>query len=120
MLTFKYCPLICIFYVKTDNKSIHKIHKCTLRLIYDAENASFKDLLKRDKPRTIYELNILTILVKIYKSIDCINPQIKWIFFVLKRNRYNLRSNYLLKLPDTSTSQYGTQPLCFKGSLLWD
>ena len=38
--------------------------------------------------------------------------------FGLKRNRYNLCGNYLLKLPDTSTCQYGTQALCFKGSLL--
>ena len=58
MLTFKYCPLICIFYVKTDNKSIHKIHKRTLRLIYDMENASFEDLLERNKPRAIHELFI--------------------------------------------------------------
>ena len=41
-----------------------------------------------------------------------------WNFFDLKRIRYNLRGNYLLKLPDTSTCGYGTQALCFKGSLL--
>ena len=43
-----------------------------------------------------------------------------WNFFNLMRNRYNLCGNYLLKLPDTSTCQYGTQALCFKGSLLWN
>ena len=121
MLTFKYCPLICIFCFKTDNKFIHKIHKRTLRLIYDTEDASFEDLLERDKPRTTHVLNKLTLLVKIYKSIDCITPHLKQIFFFgLKRNRYHCRSNYLLKLPDASTPQYGTQPLCFKGSLLWN
>ena len=43
-----------------------------------------------------------------------------WNFFNLMRNRYNLCGNYLLKLPDTSTCQYGTQALRFKGSLLWN
>ena len=120
MLTFKYFPLICIFCVKTDNKSINKFHKRTLRLIYYTEDTSFEDLLERDKLQTIHLDNILTLLVKIYKLIGCINPPIKWIFLVLKRNRYNLCSNCLLKLPDTSTSRYGTQALCFKGSLQWN
>ena len=43
-----------------------------------------------------------------------------WNFFDLKRNRYNLRDDYLLKLPDTSTCRYGTQALWFKGNLLWN
>ena len=33
MSTFKYCPLIWMFRGKTENKSINKIHKRTLRLI---------------------------------------------------------------------------------------
>ena len=119
-MTFIYCPLICIFCAKTDNKSMNKFPKRIFRLIYDTEDASFEDLLERDKSRTIHVDNILTLLVKIYKLIDCINSPIKWIFFVLKRNRYNLRSKNLLKIPDTSTSQYGTQALCFKGSLQWN
>ena len=41
-------------------------------------------------------------------------------FFDLKRIRYNLCGNYLMKLLDTSTCRYGTQALCFKGSLLWN
>ena len=43
-----------------------------------------------------------------------------WDFFDLKRYRYNLRGNYLLKLPDASTCRYGMHALCFKGSLLWN
>ena len=43
-----------------------------------------------------------------------------WNFFDLKRIRYNLRGNYLLKLLDTSTCQCGTQARCFKGSLFWN
>ena len=118
MSTFKYCPLIWMFCGKTENKSIYKIH--SLRLIYDTEDATFKDLLKRGKSRTIHEDNMHTLLVEIYKSIHYISPPIMWNFFNLQRKRYNLRGSYLLKLPDTSTSRYDTQALCFKESLLWN
>ena len=69
MSTFKYCYLIWVFYGKTKNKSINKIHKRTLRLIYDTEDATFEDLLGRDKSRTIHEDNLHKLLVEIYKSI---------------------------------------------------
>ena len=41
-------------------------------------------------------------------------------FFDLKNTRYDLRSKQLLKLPETSTSRYGTQALYFKVSLIWN
>ena len=58
MSTFKYCPLVWVFCNRTENKSINKIHKRTLRLIYDMEDATFEDLLGRGKWRTIHEDNI--------------------------------------------------------------
>ena len=69
MSTFKYCPLIWVFSGKIENKSINKIHKRTLQLIYDAEDANFKYLLERDKSQTIHENNLQKLLVEIYKSV---------------------------------------------------
>ena len=40
-----------------------------------------------------------------------------WNFFNLKRYRYNLRDNFLSKLPDTSTSRYGTHLLFYSFEL---
>ena len=97
MSTFKYCPLIWVFCGKIENKSINKIQKRTLRLIYDTKDANFEYLLERHKSRTVHENKLQKLLI-----------------------RYNLRRNYLLKLPDTSTCRYDTQALCFKGSLLWN
>ena len=69
MSTFKYCPLIWVFCGKIESKSINKIHKRTLRLIYDPEDANFEYLLEKDKSQTIHENNLQKLLVKIYKSI---------------------------------------------------
>ena len=58
-----------VFCGKTENKSINKVHKRTLRLIYDTKDATFEDLLGRDKSPTIHEDNFHKLLAKIYKSI---------------------------------------------------
>ena len=65
MSNLKYCHLTWVFRGKTENKSINKIHKCTLRLIYDTEDATFEDLLGRDKLRTIHEDDLHKLLVEI-------------------------------------------------------
>ena len=95
---FKYCPLIWMFCNKTSNNQINKIHKRSLRLVYEMQDANFEDLLLKDNSWNVHESNIHD----------------------LKNTRYDLRSKQLLKLPETSTSRYGTQALCFKGSLIWN
>ena len=120
MSAFKYCPLIWMFCNKTSNNQINKIHKRTLRLVYEMEDANFEDLLLKDNSWNVHENNIHTLLIEIYKSINNLSPAIMKYFFDLKNTRYDLRSKQLLKLPETSTSRYGTQALCFKGSLIWN
>ena len=48
MSTFAYCLLIWMFYSKTANNLISKIHKRSLRVMYDTEDGDFEDLLIRD------------------------------------------------------------------------
>ena len=116
MSTFKYCPLIWMFCNKTANNQ-NKIHKRSLRLVYQLEDENFEDLLIKDNSWTIHESNIQTLLIEIYKSLNHISPIIMQEFFDLKVTPYSLRNNNLLKLPKNCL---GTQALCFKGSLIWN
>ena len=84
------------------------------------EDANFEDLPLKDDSWNVYENNIRTLLIEIYKSINNLSPPIMKYFSGLKNTRYDLRCKQLLKLPETSTSRYGTQALCFKGSLIWN
>ena len=120
MPAFKYCPLIWMFCNKTSNNQINKTLKRTIRLVYEMQDANFEDLLLKDNSWNVHESNIHTLLIEIYKSINNLSPPIMKDFFDLKNTRYDLRSKQLLKLPETSTSRYGTQALCFKGSLIWN
>ena len=45
------------------------------------EDATFEDLLERDKSRTIHDDNTLKLLVEIYKSIHYVSPPIMLNFF---------------------------------------
>ena len=120
MSALKYCPLIWTFCNKTSNNQINEIHKRTLRLVYEMEDANFEDLLLKENSWNVHENNIHTLLIEIYKSINNLSPPIMKVFFDLKNTRYDLRSKQLLKLPETSTSTYATQTLCFKGNLIWN
>ena len=111
---FKYCPLIWMFCNKTSNNQINKIHKRSLRLVYEMQDANFEDLLLKDNSWSVHESNIHTLLIEIYKSINNLSPPIMKDFFDLKNTRYDLRSKQWLKLPETSTSRYGTQALVLK------
>ena len=75
------------------------------------EDANFEDLLLKDNSWNVHENNIHTLLIEIGKSINNLtSPIIKDLFFFdLKNTPYNLRNKQLLKLPETSTSRYGTQ-----------
>ena len=63
---------------------LRTIHKRTLLLIYDTEDAIFEDLLERDKSRTIHEDNIHALLVEIYKSMHYRKPSNNVDFFRLR------------------------------------
>ena len=120
MSTFMYCPEIWMYCSKTANNPINKIHKPSLRVIYEMEDANFEDLLIKDSSWTIHENNIHTLLIEIYKSLNHISPPIMQEFFDLKVTPYSLRNNNILRLPKTNTSRYGTEALCFKGSIIWN
>ena len=93
-----------------------KMELTTLRLACEMEDANFEDLLLKDNSWNVHENN----MHMLYKSINTFSPQIMKDFFDLKNTWYDLRSKPLLKLPETNTSRYGAQTLCFKGSLIWN
>lgn len=66
------------------NNQINKIHKRTLRLIYEMEDSSFAGLLLKDNFQTVHENNIYTLLIEKYKSINNIIAPIMHDFYNLK------------------------------------
>ena len=98
MLIFTCCRLIWMYFSKTANNLINKIHKRTLRVIYEMEYANFEDLLIKDNSWTIHENNVHTLLIEIYKSLNHNSPPIMQEFFDLKVTPCSLRNNSLPRL----------------------
>ena len=119
MSTFTYCPLIWTSCSQTKDNLINKIHKRSLRVIYEMQDANFEDLLINDSSWTVHKNNTHTLLIEIYKSLNHISPPIIQEFFDLKVTLYSLWNNNILRLPKTNTSWYGKEALCFKGSIIW-
>ena len=66
---FSYCPFVRIFYIRTSNNQINKIHGKLLRLVYKDENfLSFDDLIKWDKSVRIHQKNLQTLATEIYQT----------------------------------------------------
>ena len=64
---FGYCPLIWMFHNRTLNNKINKLHERALRLVYNDQKSTFKDLLNMDQSFTIHERNLQRV-IKSYNS----------------------------------------------------
>ena len=50
---FKYCPLTWMFYSRSCNNKINKLHERALRLVYDDSESPFDVLLSKNKSFSI-------------------------------------------------------------------
>ena len=105
-----------MIYSKSVNDLINKIHKRSLRVVYETEDKNFQDLLSKGSSWTSHENNIHILLIEIYKSLKNIMLPIMPEFFYLKVTPHSPQNNNLLKLSITNT-RHNTQTLCFKGIL---
>ena len=120
MSNFSYCPLIWLFCSKAANNEINRTHKRALRTLYRDYESTFEELLDRGDTKTTHKKNLQNLMVEIYKSMNHLNPEYMWDFFVKKDVPYNLRTKELCKLPSVSSQRYGINSLSFRGSLLWN
>ena len=64
---FNYCPLIWMFYNRTLNKKINKLHEGALRLVYKDKNSTLQELLEKDNAVTIHQRNLQRLAIEMYK-----------------------------------------------------
>ena len=94
--------------------------KRALRTLYRDYESTFEELLDRGDTKTTHKKNLQNLMIEIYKSMNHLNPEYMWDFFVKKDVPYNLRTKELCKLPSVISQRYGINSLSFRGSLLWN
>ena len=73
---FRYSPLVWMFQSRKINSKIDKVHKKALRLLYDDDESTFEELLKRDEGFTVHETNIQKLMLEMFKAKNKIEPNL--------------------------------------------
>ena len=116
--SFGYCPLVWMFHSRSLNTRINRIHERALRIVYNDELSTFKELLEKDNSFTIHERNIQTMAMEIYKVVHGLSPEImKSVFPIRIHNRYN--SNQIFQTRNVRTVHYGINSLAHLGPKIW-
>ena len=116
-----YCPLVWTSHSKTMNNRINKIHKKTLRLVYeDEKNLSLDNLLKKDKSVSIDQRNLQILARKIQKARNDLGPEIMKNIFHSVQKPYNRRNDSTLQGRKNHTVQFGTESISSLAPKIWE
>ena len=116
---FNYCPLIWMFSGKKGANIINCTHKRALTAVTNDFSLSLDDLLLKTNSCPIHHRNLCTLLIEVYKSLNCLNPEFMWDVFLYKETYHNLRGGKSLIIPPIK-STIGLNSLVFRGSLGWN
>ena len=115
---FGYAPLIWIFTSKNSMLKVNKIHRRTLRVVYDDYNSTYEELLASHNDISIHQKHLKHLAIEVYKPLTNLNPEFIWPFFKNKPILYNLRNGNISILLPARSSHYGLNSVQFRGSLL--
>ena len=73
---FGYAPLIWMFHSRTLNNRINHLQERALRLVYKDSNATFQELLDKDKTVTTHHKNLQKLAIEMYKVKNGVSPHI--------------------------------------------
>ena len=68
---------------------------------------------------TIHQHNLESVIVKIFKAKNNLNPIFMKEIFTKREVQYNLRSKNHLQLPNVKTAKYGVENTQYIGHHLW-
>ena len=116
---FNYAPLTWMFCHKATYLKMQKIHRKSLKVIYQSDTC-YDDLLQLSNSMSLHERHLRFLLTEIYRSNDTLNPEFMWSYFKYRKVPYNLRRGPVLLIPPARSTIYGTNPVHFLGSLIWN
>ena len=102
------------------NNRVNSLHERALRIVYRDYNATFSELLSKDKSVTIHQRNLQLLATEIFKTKNELNPKIMEEIFTFKNVDYDFRNNTSLKIGNLKTVYYGTESLINLGANIWN
>ena len=117
---FAYCPLIWMFGQRFSNTRINHLHERALRIVYNDNESSFEDLLKKDNSVSIHHKNIRWLGLELYKVKNNLSTHLMSEIFNIRDIDYNLRSQIDFKQDPVNTVNYGLKSLRYLAPEIWD
>ena len=96
------------------------LHKCAIRVVYRNYDATFSELISKDKSVTIHYSNLQLHATRIFKTKNELNPDIMEEIFWFKSVDYNLWNNRSLKVSNLKTVYCGVESLTNLGTKIWN
>ena len=81
---FSYCPLTWMFHSRKLNNKINRIHEKCLRIVYNDNTSSYKELLEIDNSVSVHHRNIQIFATELYKIVNGLSSDIMKDVFPLK------------------------------------
>ena len=114
---FNYCSLIWMYYNRSLNHKISRLHKRCLQIIYSDKKSSFDELLEKDESVSIHHQNIQNLGIEMFKVLNGESPQVvNEIFRVRDETSYELRRRSCFHIPSVNTVFSGTESIRFLGT----
>ena len=107
-----------MFYNRTTNNKINKLHERALRLVYDDYLSAFEELLEKDNSFTVHHYNIQTLCIELYKVFSGQSQIIFSDLFERKNINYNLRSQPDFVIPQVKSVYKGLNSLRYFGPII--
>ena len=117
---FNYCALAWMFYDRTVDDKINRIHEKALRITSQNKIADFNTLLLVSSSVSIDKRNLQLLMIEVYKTVQNVNPSFMKEIFVQKDRTHNIRNHLPMIIPKMRASSYEIERLSFLGCKLWN
>ena len=109
-----------MFYNRTLNNILNKLHEKALRLAYKDDSSSFQELLDLDDAVTIHCRNLQKLAIEMYEVKNKISPSPLRELFNENINSHDLRSKRYWEASIVRTVHYGTKTIKYRGPKTWE
>ena len=116
---FNYAQLVWMFCRKKQYLKIQKIHHKALKVVYKSSK-KYDELLRNNNEVSIHQSHLHALICEVFKSLNNLNPEFMWSYFVFRNITYNIRKGPLLRLPAAKSTSYGINSVYFRACLLWN
>ena len=89
---FGHCPLVWMNHNRKINNRINRIHERALKVVYNDDNATFKQLPEKDNAVKIHDRNLQVLATEMFKIKRGVAPVIMNDVFRIRKNDYHTKS----------------------------